>query len=364
LYVEIYADNIKRRCKVGGSLVSKDKILSSDKVKLQFLGLALVVLFFGSFLIGRYPVTPDNVFNILLAKLFSWPQTWTDDMETIIIQVRLPRILAALLVGAALATSGAAYQGMFRNPMVSPDILGVSAGASFGAVLAIMLSLDFFWIQLFAFAFGLLAVAVTYLASTKLSKNNDTMLVLVLAGIIVSMVFSSLVALVKYLADPFSKLPAITFWLMGGLSTISVEEVVMIVGPMLIGLIPLVLMRWKLNVMSFGDEEAQALGVNTGRLRSVIVLCATLMTASAVAVSGVIGLVGLIVPHLTRLVVGPNYKVLLPASMIIGGGFLLIVDNVSRTLWSVEIPLGILTSIIGAPIFMYLLLASRRGWTS
>ena len=349
---------------MGGGLIGKDKIVSSNTVKIQFMGLILVVLCFGSFLIGRYPVTPDNVFHILLAKLFSWPQTWTDDMETIIIHVRLPRILAALLVGAALATSGAAYQGMFRNPMVSPDILGVSAGASFGAVLAIMLSLDFFWIEFFAFAFGLLAVAVTYLTSTKLSKNNDTMLVLVLAGIIVSMVFSSLVALVKYLADPFSKLPAITFWLMGGLSTISVAEVALIVGPMLIGLIPLVFMRWKLNVMSFGDEEAQALGVNVDRVRSIIVLCATLMTASAVAVSGVVGLVGLIVPHLTRLLVGPNYKVLLPASMIIGGGFLLIVDTVSRTLWSVEIPLGILTSIIGAPIFMYLLLASRRGWTS
>ncbi|MBP2655687.1 MAG: putative transporter permease protein [Firmicutes bacterium] len=344
-------------------LIMKRTVLT-DRAKLQMIAALLVLVCFASFFVGRYPVEPDAVLGIMAAKLFWLPHAWSGDMETVVMTVRLPRILAALLVGAALSASGAAYQGMFRNPMVSPGILGVSAGASFGAALAILLSLDFIWIQFAAFGFGLAAVAVTYLASTKLSKSRDTMLVLILAGIIVGTVFTSFVSLIKFLADPLDKLPTITFWLMGGLSTVNLSDIGMIVIPIMAGLIVLILLRWKLNVMSFGDEEAQALGVNTGRLRCVVIFCATLITASAVSVSGIIGLVGLIVPHLTRLVVGPNYKVLLPASVMMGAIFLLVVDNFSRILWSVEIPLGILTSIIGAPIFMYLLLTSQRGWTS
>jgi iron complex transport system permease protein len=324
----------------------------------------LAVLVFVSFLIGRYPLSPGMALRMFVGKALHLPQVWTDDMEAVLFRIRLPRIVAAMMVGAALSTSGAAYQGMFRNPLVSPDILGVSAGASFGAALAILLSWGIIGIQAAAFGFGLLAVMVTYLVSTRLSKNRDTVLVMILTGVIVGTLFSSFVSLIKYMADPTSKLPAITFWLMGSLASVSSHDVRMALIPILLGLIPLVLLRWKLNVMSFGDEEAKTLGINTGVLRFVVIICATLMTASAVSISGVVGLVGLIVPHLARLLVGPNYKVLLPVSILMGCMFLLGVDDLARAMYSVEIPLGIITSIIGAPIFLYLLLNNRGGWTS
>jgi len=326
--------------------------------------LVLAVLVFVSFLIGRYPLSPGMALRIFVGKALHLSQVWTDDMEAVLFRIRLPRIVAAMMVGAALSTSGAAYQGMFRNPLVSPDILGVSAGASFGAALAILLSWGIIGIQAAAFGFGLLAVMVTYLVSTRLSKNRDTVLVMILTGVIVGTLFSSFVALIKYMADPTSKLPAITYWLMGSLASVSSHDVRMALIPILLGLIPLVLLRWKLNVMSFGDEEAKTLGINTGVLRFVVIICATLMTASAVSISGVVGLVGLIVPHLARLLVGPNYKVLLPVSIVMGCMFLLGVDDLARAMYSVEIPLGIITSIIGVPIFLYLLLNNRGGWTS
>ena len=324
----------------------------------------LAVLVFVSFLIGRYPLSPGMALRMFVGKALHLPQVWTDDMEAVLFRIRLPRIVAAMMVGAALSTSGAAYQGMFRNPLVSPDILGVSAGASFGAALAILLSWGIIGIQAAAFGFGLLAVMVTYLVSTRLSKNRDTVLVMILTGVIVGTLFASFVSLIKYVADPTNKLPAITYWLMGSLASVSSHDVRMALIPILLGLIPLVLLRWKLNVMSFGDEEAKTLGINTGVLRFVVIICATLMTASAVSISGVVGLVGLIVPHLARLLVGPNYKVLLPVSIVIGCMFLLGVDDLARAMYSVEIPLGIITSIIGAPVFLYLLLNNRGGWTS
>jgi len=332
----------------------------SAEAKLGAIIIAVVAISFVALMVGRYIIMPDEILNMFLTKLLNGPQTWSNDLETVVMNVRLPRIFAALLVGAALSGSGAAYQGLFRNPMVSSDILGVSAGASFGAVLGILLSMDFLYIQLMAFAFGLLAVTITYLTASRWSKNSDALLSLILGGIIVGMVFTSFISLTKYLADPLSKLPAITFWLMGGLSSIRSAEVEGILGPVLLGLLPMFLLRWKFNILTLGDEEARALGVNTARLRKIIIFCATLMTASAVAVAGIIGLVGLIVPHLARFAVGPDYRVLMPASVFMGGGFLLLVDTLSRTILSVEIPLGILTSIIGAPIFMYLLLTSRR----
>ena len=342
----------------------KMPLMTAENTKLSMIVIVLAILVFISFLIGRYPLAPDMVLYILAGKVLHLPQVWADDMEAVLFQIRLPRILAAMLVGAALSASGAAYQGMFRNPLVSPDILGVSAGASFGAALAILLSWDIIGIQFAAFAFGLLAVAVTYLMSTKLSKNRDTILVMILGGVIVGTLFASFVALIKYMADPYNKLPAITYWLMGSLSSIEMNDVRLAAIPILLGLVPVLLVRWKLNVMSFGDEEAKTLGVNTGRLRLVIILCATLMTASAVSISGVIGLVGLIVPHLARLIVGPNYRVLLPTAVVLGSLFLLGVDDLARVIHSTEIPLGIITSIIGAPIFLYLLLNTRGTWTN
>lgn len=334
-----------------------------EKLKVWLLPVLLVTTFFGSFIIGGYPISLRDVLLIFCARIVDLPQYWTEDMETVVLRIRLPRILAAMLVGAALSASGAAYQGMFKNPMVSPGILGVSAGASLGAALAILLSCGIVGIQFASFAGGMLAVALTYFISAWLGKRGDTTLVLILTGIIVGMLFTSFLSLIKYAADPYTKLPAITYWLMGSLAAVNGRDVGVALWPVGLGLCLLLLLRWNLNVLSFGDEEAKALGVNTARLRLLVIICATLVTASAVAISGVIGLVGLIVPHLARLLVGPDYQRLLPAATLLGSLFLLVVDNLARTLYAVEIPLGILTSLIGAPFFLYLLINTRtKGW--
>lgn len=322
----------------------------------------LVIVCFLSLIAGSYYIAPNEILAILLAKVMHLPVPSPPDVEMVLLKVRLPRIIAAVLVGSALAASGAAYQGLFRNPMVSPGLLGVSAGASFGAALGILLSLNTFGIQIAAFVCGLLAVTVTYLISTLLAKRGDPLLVMVLAGIIVSTLFSSFVSLVKYVADPYSKLPAIAYWLMGSLASVRVDDVYAAFFPIAAGLVMLVMVRWRLNVMSFGEEEAKALGIHTDRLRMLVVLSATLVTAAAVSISGVVSLVGLVVPHFARLLVGANYNTLLPASILMGGVYLLLVDDLARTLFAVEIPLGIITAIIGAPFFLYLLSSSRRGW--
>jgi iron complex transport system permease protein len=288
---------------------------------------------------------------------------WTPEAETVILDIRLPRVLAAMLVGAALAVSGSAYQGLFRNPMVSPDILGVAAGAGLGAALAILLGYGMVGIQGLAFGFGLLAVATTWGIGVSLGKRGDPVLVTVLGGIIIGTLFSAFISLVKFVADPDNTLPAITFWLMGSLAAIDLPDLAIAAVPILGGLLVLNAMGWTLNVLCFGDEEARALGLETGRLRLIVILSATLVTAAAVAISGVIGLVGLIVPHLARMLVGPNHTTLIPVSALLGGGFLLLVDDLARSLFAVEIPLGIVTAIIGAPFFLLLLKRSQRGWS-
>ncbi len=323
-------------------------------------GLAAAVLL--SFMVGRYPLPPGTVLAVLAGQLLPFHPSWAPQAATVVLAIRLPRIAAAMLVGAALSASGAAYQGIFRNPMVSPDILGVSAGAGFGAALAILFGLGSVGIQAGAFAGGLTAVTVTYLVAVWRRGPGDSVLVLVLGGIIVGMVFHALVALVKYLADPANTLPAITFWLMGSLASVGGRDLAAVAPPILAGLAVLTLLRWRLNVMSFGDDEARALGIDVGRTRLVVVVAATLMTASAVAVSGVVALVGLVVPHLARMLVGPNYRTLLPVSAVLGALFLLLVDDLARSLVAGEIPLGILTALLGAPFFLALLLGGRKGW--
>lgn len=330
--------------------------------KIMVMAIVLIVVGFFSLGVGSYDIAPDMVLAILLGKVMHLNQMLPMDVEMVVMKVRLPRIIAAVLVGAALAASGAAYQGLFRNPMVSPGLLGVSAGASFGAALGILLSFSNLGIQVAAFVFGLLAVTITYLISTWLAKQNDTLLVMILTGIIISTLFSSFVSLVKYVADPFSKLPAIAYWLMGSLASIRLGDVYAVFFPIAAGLIVLTLIRWQLNVMSFGEEEAKALGIHTGRLRILVILCATLITSAAVSISGVITLVGLVVPHFARLLMGANYSTLMPASILMGGIYLLLVDDLARTLFAMEIPLGIITAIIGAPFFLYLLVNGRRGW--
>ena len=321
----------------------------------------LLALTFISMFLGRYPISPEQIAEILKAKLLYSEQAVFDPVSTVFMDIRLPRIIAALLIGAALSISGAVYQGIFKNPMVSPDILGASAGAGFGAALAILFSWGMQGIHIVSFVCGLLAVFITYFISSRI-KIGDSSLVLVLTGISVGTIFSSLISLFKAVADPYNKLPAITYWLMGSLVPIKWSSIKLMILPIIISSIVLYLLRWHLNIVSFGDEEAQALGVDTGKLRIIVIFCATLLTTSAVAVSGMIGWVGLVIPHLARAFIGPDYQNLLPVSILMGGSFLLLVDTMARSLLPMEIPLGILTSLIGAPFFLYLLTRTRRGW--
>lgn len=327
------------------------------------VALALAAAFLASFLIGRFPVAPGKVVAILAARLLPLAPTWPPEAETVVLAIRLPRILAAMAVGAALSAAGAAFQGVFRNPMVSPDILGVAAGAGFGAALAILLGGSGMVIQAAAFACGMAAVAATWTIGQWQGRGGDTVLVLILAGIIVGTVFSAGISMIKVLADPHNILPAITFWLMGSLAAITMADLGRAMVPMGVGLGVLMALRWRLNILSFGDEEARALGVDVTRLRAATIVAATLMTAAAVAICGIIGLVGLIVPHLARLLVGPNYRVLLPVCAGMGATFLLVVDDVARALSAAELPLGVLTSLIGAPFFLGLLMNARKGWS-
>lgn len=306
-------------------------------------------------------MSPSEVVHILASKVVPLEQTWPDTMETVIFDVRLPRALAAMLVGAGLSVSGASFQGLFKNPLVSPQILGVASGAGFGAALVMLLSDNLVYVQLAAFSFGLFAVICTYMIS-KIYKTRPV-LTLVLAGIVVGAFFQALTSMIKYIADPWNKLPAITFWLMGSFNAISLRDLA-IVGPiMLAGILALMLLRWRINVLSLGEEEARSMGVNTEQLRMFIILAATVVTASSVCVSGIIGWVGLIIPHVGRMLVGPDHTRLLPATFMLGASYLLIIDNLSRSMFSAEIPIGILTAILGAPFFAYILRNPKAGWS-
>jgi len=306
-------------------------------------------------------VTPGELLTVLWSRITGAPHGLPAAIDTVVFNVRGPRIVAAILVGAALAAAGAAYQGLFRNPLVSPDILGVSTGAALGAVTGIYLSLGVVAIQSLAFVVGLGAVAVVYATGAAL-RRHDPILILVLAGIVIGTLLGSLVSLLKYLADPYNQLPAITFWLLGSLASVTIGDVKAVAPSVVLGLVPLVLLRWRMNVMTLGEDEARALGVDTRRLRLTVIAAATLMTAGVVSISGVVGWIGLLVPHLARFLVGPDFRRLLPASILLGAGYLLGVDTLARTIARIEIPLGVLTAFIGAPFFIWVLAASRRSW--
>ena len=320
----------------------------------------LLVLFLSGML-GRFSVTPRELLRLLLSRFVRVEPNWRDGAQTVVFQIRLPRIAAAALVGAALAVAGVSYQGMFRNPMVSPDILGASTGAGFGAALAILLGAGYFGISLTAFCFGLLAVAAAYLVSC-LSRTNQTV-ALILAGMMISSLFSAATSYVKLVADTQQQLPAITYWLMGSLSSIKPRDVLFLVLPVALGLVPLLVLRWRMNLLTLGDEEARSMGVNTRLLRLAVIVCATLLTAASVAVSGMIGWIGLVIPHFCRMLFGYDYRRLLPAAALFGAAFLVVVDDIARLAYTGELPLGILTAFVGAPIFLYLLLTGggRRG---
>ncbi len=274
-------------------------------------------------------------------------------------QIRVPRILAALLLGAALAGAGTTYQGMFRNPLVSPDILGVSAGAGLGACAAILWGLSIVYIQLYAFCGGLMMVASVWLITRRVTRH-DPILTLVLVGIALGTLCGAGISLIKTLADPYTQLPSITFWLLGGLSTVTLRDLCYAAPIILIGSLPLFFLRWRMNLLTLSDDEARSLGLNVTRLRFGLIVCATLITASTVAIAGIIGWVGLVVPHIARLLTGHNHQQLLPMAMCTGAILLLLTDTLARSIGTTEIPLGILTAFVGAPFFLFLLLRGGR----
>jgi iron complex transport system permease protein len=327
--------------------------------------IALAILLAGlvvAFTVGRYPVSLGELIEVLAARLTGRPSAAPAAVENVILLVRGPRVLAAVLVGAALSVAGTAFQGLFRNPLVSPDILGASSGAALGAVLGIFFSLGVIGIEALAFAGGLAAVTAVY-GIGSLLRARDPILVLVLTGVVIGALLGAGVGLVKYLADPYNQLPAMTFWLLGSLAATTLGDLAPLAGPVALGTAVIVALRWRMNVMSLPEEEARALGVATGPLRVAIVGAATLVTSASVATSGVIGWVGLVVPHLARALVGPDFPRLLPTAALLGGGYLLFIDTLARTAAPVEIPLGILTAAVGTPFFIWLLTHMQKTWS-
>ena len=320
------------------------------------LGAVFLAVLLGSLLLGRYALSPRQLLHMLWTKVTGGAADWPLSDDKVVFAVRLPRVAAAALVGAALAVSGAAYQGMFRNPMVSPDILGASTGAGFGAAVAILLGAGYFGISAAAFCCGLLAVAAAWLVS-RLSRTNQTV-ALILAGMMISSLFSAGTSFVKLVADTQQQLPAITYWLMGSLSSVKDTDVLFLSIPVTLGMVPLLALRWRMNLLTLGEEEAQSMGVNTRRLRGTVIVCATLLTSASVAVSGMIGWVGLVIPHFCRMLFGYDYRRLIPAGALFGASFLLIVDDIARLVTTGELPLGILTAFVGAPLFVYLIVTA------
>ena len=319
----------------------------------------LAAVFFLSFLLGRYRVSALQTARLLADRALSGVSrghlrlapTWTPEEASVVIQIRLPRILSAALIGAALSAAGASYQAMFRNPMVSPDLLGASTGACFGAALAILLGASYAVITAGSFLFGLAAVGLTYLVG-RLSRMRSN-LAMVLAGVMVGSLFSAGTSFIKLVADTNEQLPAITYWLMGALTAVRLDDLHFAMVPILLGLIPLFFLRWRLNLLTISEAEARSMGVNTKLLRLAVIVCATL--AASVSISGMIGWVGLVIPHICRLLIGQNTRLLLPCSMLLGASFLMLVDDLARCLTTGEIPLGILTALVGAPLFLYLI---------
>lgn len=314
---------------------------------------ALLALFLLSFVVGRYGVPLGQVVRILLSGMLSLEQTWTDNMAIAVLNVRLPRILLACLVGCGLSAAGTGYQTVFQNPMAAPDILGASSGACFGAALAILTGQSTVMITVFAFLASLLSVALVYLVGNHTRGNR--VVNLLLAGIMVGSLFSACTSYIKLVADPTNQLPQITYWLMGSLSGTRMGTVKFAAVCMAVGLVPLLLLRWRMNLLTLSPDEARAMGVHTDRLRLAVILSSTVLTAAAVSVSGMIGWVGLVIPHLSRRIVGSDCRRLMPMSCLFGAAFLLLVDNMARCLTATEIPIGILTAFVGAPFFIYLM---------
>lgn len=322
----------------------------------------LVVTFFVSFVLGRYSgISIGNVFKILINQVFKvFDETWEARDVIVVTKLRLPRILASILVGAALAMSGAAYQALFSNPMASSDTLGVSSGSGLGACLGILLGWSSAWISASAFLIGVIAVLFTLFVSLLVSRGKNTTVFLVLIGMVISSFLSAIISIIKYVADPENQLPEITYWLMGTFSSTDMKEVLIFFVLFLLGTVPLFLISWRMNLLSLSTYEARSLGEKVNVLRVTCVICATLLTAASVAISGGIGWVGLVIPHIVRIVVGNDFRRILPASALMGGVYLLVMDDLSRCMFASEIPIGILTSVVGVPVFFVILIVYRK----
>jgi len=335
--------------------------IKNTKIIATILIFVPIIAFIVSICLGRYWVAPKTAFKILASRIFPMDVTWSSIEESVVLQIRLPRIIMAMLVGAGLAVSGAAFQGLFGNPMVSPQILGASAGAGFGAALGILMSGQMAIVQLLAIAFSALAVSITYMISHI--KTESSLFMLVLSGMITQAFFTALISLTKYVADPEEVLPTIVYWLMGSMSGISYDDLWIGIPMIAIGVMVLLLMRWRINVLSLNEEEARSLGINVQQSRLIVIAASTLITAAAVSLCGIIGWVGLVIPHIGRMFAGPDHRALLPASVSIGALYLLIIDDIARTATAAEIPLSILTAIVGAPFFAYLLRKTGGKWS-
>lgn len=321
------------------------------------LAAVMVAAGFVALCVGRYSVPLGDAMRILASHFIDVEQTWTPNMYTVIMNIRLPRALAAALIGASLALAGAAYQGVFQNPLVSPDILGVSNGACVGAALSILLYMTGVETQFFAFAGGLIAVFVTVSIPRLMHRRNN--ITMVLSGIIVGGFMTAVLGLLKYVADPDTQLAEITYWQLGSIAKVTWGSLAYVAPVMIVCIAVLVAMRWRLNLLSQGEDEARTLGVNIKVERGVVIVVATLLTASAVSLSGTIGWIGLIVPHVTRRLVGADNKRLIPCTALVSAIFLLIIDTVARTLTGLEIPISILTGLVGAPLFGYILVKQK-----
>lgn len=329
---------------------------SNIKNRVTILGIVLLLLIIviASFCMGRYSLTLSGFFDAIHGLLKDG--IISGNNETVLFKLRLPRIFSALLIGGALSTSGAVYQNIFKNPLVSPGILGASAGAGLGACIAIIISQNILITQTFAFMGGLSATGLTCFLSNKLSRDGEDIYIYVLIGMVMNAVLQAGISITKYVADPYNDLKTITFWLMGGLTDVKTYDLLILLVAVTLGMIPLMLNRWKINLLNFDDNEIEAMGVDVKTFRIKMIIAATLLSTAAVAVGGMIGWVGLVIPHITRMVVGPNNKLLIPASFLIGGTYFLIIDDLARSIMAMEIPLGILTAAIGAPVFISLLL--------
>lgn len=331
---------------------------SGKAVGAVFIALPLCLILI-SLAIGAYDISVSEVVQIVCGKITGKEPAIDAMAVNLIWQVRLPRVLGAVLVGAGLGVSGAVFQGLFRNPLASPYTLGVSNGAGFGASIAIVCSLSSLMIQMSAITFGLLSVGLTFLLAARGRRSTVT---LVLSGMLVSSLFSSLVSLIKFMADPFEKLPEIIFWIMGSLSGISYEKLQRILPAYVISMAVILLFRWKLNVLSLGEQEARSFGIHVKRDRGISIVACSVLTALAVSISGIIGWVGIVIPHLARMIVGPDFRKLIPASLSLGICYLLVIDDLCRTLTASEIPIGVITGIIGAPLFIYFIYKGKVSW--